>query len=159
MPFGILIELLTALASLAGGSLLINSQVDKAVKLVFERMGLIPKKEELPYAKKLENLTNSMLKASKEMDSLLVEFAHTTNERKEAMEKVEAELSALLDRQKELQERVDQLKDIPIPVAQEFAKLTRSGEKRSARRDYALFGAGVIVSTGIAILLRVLGLG
>ena len=75
------------------------------------------------------------------------------------MEKVEAELSALQERHTELQTRIDQLKDVPIPVAEEFAKLTQSGESRSARRDYVLFGLGVVVSTVIAIVLKLVGLG
>ena len=43
-------------------------------------------------------------------------------------------------------------------MAEHFAKLTEVGEKRSAKRDYLLFGAGVIVSVLTAIGLRLLGL-
>jgi hypothetical protein len=39
---GILIELLIGLLSIASGSLVINSDFSKALKLLFERTGIIP---------------------------------------------------------------------------------------------------------------------
>ena len=159
MP-ALLIDLIAAVFSLLSGGLLASSQAQKLFKILFSRAsGFLHEEDELPYTAKIENLTNSMLKASQEMDQLLAEFAQTTIKRKKTMEKVEAELLALQQRHTELEMRIDQLKDVPIPVAQEFAKLTQSGETRSARRDYFLFGLGVVVSTLIAIGLKLIGLG
>jgi|SRR6185369_7220927 len=158
MP-ALLIDLLAALFSLIGGGLLSTSQVQKLFKILFSRVNRFTNDDDLLYTDKIQNLTNNMLKASQEMDELLAEFAQTTIKRKETMEKVGAELFALQQRQTELEERIAQLKDVPIPVAQEFAKLTQYGESRSARRDYLLFGLGVVVSTIIAIGLKLVGLG
>ena len=70
------------------------------------------------------------------------------------MQKLESELATMEGREKELKERIDALEKTPLPVAEHFAKLIESGEKRSARRDYALFGAGVLVTTVVAILIQ-----
>jgi hypothetical protein len=47
------------------------------------------------------------------------------------------------------------LEKTPLAVAEHFAKLVAPGEKRSAMRDYLLFGAGVVVSTAIGIVIQV----
>ena len=62
-------------------------------------------------------------------------------------------------KEKELEDRITLLKDVPLPVADRIAEITSGSDRRSARRDYILFGAGVIVSTAIAIILKLLGLG
>lgn len=142
-----------------GGKLVVNEFAENLLRKLFGRWGWIKAKKEISYSEKLEGMTSNMRRASQDMDALFEELAKATKERKEAMEKVESELLALQKQEKELQERVDQLKSVPLPVAEQFVKLTESGEKRSARRDYALFGAGVVVSTAIAILLKVTGLG
>jgi hypothetical protein len=51
-------------------------------------------------------------------------------------------LSSLEARKKELKEKIETLQKVPIPVADHFAKLIESGEKRNARRDYILFIRG-----------------
>jgi septal ring factor EnvC (AmiA/AmiB activator) len=114
--------------------------------------------EKLSYAERLEELTNSLRKSSAQIDGLLNELSDVAKERETAVARVENELLNLETREKELQERIDHLKDVPIPVAEHLAKLMAPSEKRSARRDYLLFVSGVVVSTIIAILLRVLGL-
>jgi hypothetical protein len=73
------------------------------------------------------------------------------------MERVEQEVVNLQNQKRESQERIEHLQNLPLPVAEHFANLTLVGAKRSARRDYVLFGTGVIVSTLIAIGLRLLG--
>jgi uncharacterized protein YlxW (UPF0749 family) len=93
------------------------------------------------------------------VDTVLAELSQIAKDRESAVQKIEAELQSLQNREKELQERIKTLQKVPLPVAEHFAQLTASGEKRSARRDYVLFGVGVIVSTVIAILLKVFGLG
>jgi hypothetical protein len=46
------------------------------------------------------------------------------------------------------------LQNVPLPVAQEFAKLVAPAEKKSARRDYLLFVSGVVVTTVITVILK-----
>jgi len=97
--------------------------------------------------------------ASKEVDAVLSELSQVARDREKAVQKIEADLQSLQNREKELQKRIETLQNVPLPVAEYFAQLTVSGEKRNAKRDYVLFGAGVVVSTIIAILLKIFGLG
>jgi len=111
------------------------------------------------YSQKLSRLTESLLKSSSEVDDVLAELSQTASEREKAVCKFESELRVLENREKELQERVRTLENVPIPVAERFAELTAVGEQKSAWRDYILFGAGVVVSTVVAIILNIVGLG
>jgi len=88
------------------------------------------------------------------MDSLIIELSEVAREREESVKKIETDLANLQSRETEMKERIGNLKKVPLPVAEYFAELTSQGEKRSARRDYLLFGAGAVVSTVITIILK-----
>jgi ABC-type transporter Mla subunit MlaD len=111
------------------------------------------------YGDKLNQLTSSLVKASKEVDRVLTELSEVTTNRENTIKNLEANLGSLEKTEIDLKQRIEALEKLPIPVAEYFAKLVASGEKRSARRDYLLFGAGVAVSTVIAIILKVAGIG
>ena len=155
----IIFALLSGLLTLAGGRLVINDIAESALRKFFKQRGWLKPQPELPYSDKLNGLTTSLLSASKEMDALLAELAETAKVRKDAVDRVEQELAGLENRERELKERIDKLQNVPIPAVEEFARLTQHGERRSAKRDYLLFGAGVVVSTVIAIILKLVGLG
>lgn len=84
-------------------------------------------------------------------------MAHVAQERQSTVLALEQELSEISKREKELQERIENLEKVPIPAVQYFAELVEKGERRSAWRDYMLFGLGVLVSTVISIVLRLIG--
>jgi hypothetical protein len=65
------------------------------------------------------------------MDTVLAELAGVTREKKLAMERAEQELATLQDRERELQERIEHLRNVPLPVAEHFAKLTAIGENEA----------------------------
>lgn len=111
------------------------------------------------YSDKLSRLTDSLQKASGEVDVLLRELAAVAKARTTAAAELEDQLKQLSGREQEMKKRVEELRATPIPVAEHFAALISKGERRSALRDYVLFGMGVVVSTIIAILLRIFGLG
>ncbi|MCL4273720.1 MAG: aminoacyltransferase [Anaerolineales bacterium] len=111
------------------------------------------------YSQKLETLLENLSKASKEVDSVLDELSTIAKEREASIAKLESGLASLEEQEKTLKKRVDELKDIPIPVAEHFASILEKGEKRSAYRDYLLFGLGVLLSTIISIVLRLIGFG
>ena len=115
----------------------------------------IRKEPEKSYSKRLAQLTASLTKASRDVDSLLSELAQVARSREGAVQKLETDLVTLETREKELKGKIDALESTPLPVAEHFAKLLDSGEKRRARRDYMLFGAGVLVTTMIAIIIQV----
>jgi hypothetical protein len=101
------------------------------------------------YGERLSTLTASLTRASSEVDDVLRELAQVARDREAAVKKLEGDLAGLEGREKELKDRIEALQKTPLPVAEHFAKLLESGERRSARRDYLLFGAGVVVTTAI----------
>jgi hypothetical protein len=112
------------------------------------------KPEELTYSEKLERLSSALSQTSREFDDLLRELAAVAKSRERAVQSLEANMKGLEARERELQEKIRHLEKVPLPVAEYFASLTTAGEKKSVRRDYLLFTAGVTVSTIIAILLH-----
>ena len=109
------------------------------------------------YSEQLAKLTRSLTESSREVDRVLRELTEVASNREASVNKLESELSRLETKEQELKQRVDALANVQLPVADYFAKLVQKGEKRSAMRDYVLFGAGVVVSTSIAIILKLLG--
>lgn len=120
------------------------------------RIFRIRREQEKPYSKRLAQLTASLTKSSREVDSLLSKLAQVACSREGAVQKLETDLVTLETREKALKERIDALEGTPLPAAEHFAKLLESGEKRHTRRYYVLFGAGVLVTTVIAIIIQVI---
>lgn len=106
----------------------------------------------MEYSAKLHRLMEALRESSREVDSVLGELATFAAERERSVHALEAQLFDLASREQELQQRINDLKKVPVPVAEHFAALTAAGEQRSARRDYMLFGLGVIVSTIVSII-------
>jgi len=77
--------------------------------------------------------------------------------REQAVKKLEEDLMALTMRESQLKTKIEHLEKIPLPVAEYFAELAKPGEKKSAKRDYILFGAGVAFSVITAVVLKQLG--
>ncbi len=151
MGLDIIASILGALASLAAGSLVLASS-EVMRKLIFK---LLRKEEpQKTYSERLSELTANLTKASREVDSVIGELAQVARGRESSIQKLETDLASLEAREKELKEKIETLQKVPIPVADHFAKLIESGEKRNARRDYVLFGAGVLVTTVIAIIIQ-----
>lgn len=106
------------------------------------------------FKERLSELTHSLTKASSEVDEILKEMAQVARDREDAVKKLENDISSMEGKEKELKEKIAALENTPLPVADHFAKLIESGEKKSAKRDYFLFGAGVVVTTTIAIVIQ-----
>lgn len=111
------------------------------------------------YGERLKELVGQLSDATNNVDKILSEVANVAKEREDAINKLETELSDLEGKEKAMKEKIEVLSKTPLPVAQHFAELMRSSEKQSAKRDYMLFGAGVVVSTVIAIALKLFGWG
>jgi hypothetical protein len=159
MNSDLIITAITVVASMLAGLIGVSAPSEKLIKKLYIKLGGKEFEDQIPYSEKLTNLTSNLMKSSKEMDALLAELAQVAKDREQAVKKMEADLSNLQGREQELQKKIEHLEKVPLPVAEYFAQLTSTGEKRSARRDYLLFGAGVVVSTVIAILLKIFGLG
>ncbi len=120
---------------------------------------LLPKsfgreKPRVSYKERLIELTTGLTKASNEVNNVLAELTKVAKDRERAVSAMETSLTLLESREKELKDKIEVLQNIPIPVAEQFAKLVAPGEKRSSKRDYFLFIAGVAVTTIITIILQ-----
>jgi len=107
------------------------------------------------HSERLSELTANLTSASAEVDSILRELSTVAKEKEASIKLLEAALSALREEEQEVKDKISALEKTPLPVAEHFAKLVRSGEKRGAARDYVLFGAGVLVTTVITIIIQV----
>jgi DNA repair ATPase RecN len=150
----VLISLVAATVSLVAGGAF-KEVIEKIIPLLRGRQ----QKDVKTYAERLSELTQNLTSASRQVDSVLAELTQVAKERETAAAKLEADLKALGVRETQLQERIQHLEKLPLPVAEYFAEISKKEQKRSAWRDYLLFGAGVILSTAIAIGLKIAGLG
>jgi DNA repair exonuclease SbcCD ATPase subunit len=150
----VLISLIAATVSLAAGG---------AFKELFEKITPLLRRQQQKdvksYAERLSELTQNLTSASRQVDSVLIELAQVATDRQSAAAKLEADLKALEIRETQLQQKIQHLEKLPLPVAEYFAEISKKEQKRSAWRDYLLFGAGVVLSTAIAIGLKFAGLG
>jgi len=130
--------------------------VEQLTKLVFRK----PVSKKISYSAQLTSLTESLNKSSAEVDNLLNELSEVAQDRQKTLQGLESELLRLENRQTELSQRIKDLENVPIPVAEHFAKLTESlsesSEKRSAQRDYILFVLGLILGTVLSVITTIL---
>jgi len=147
----ILISIFAALGSLAVAGV-VSTELIRTI--IYKLLGKQETKK--PYSERLTELTRSLTKASSEVNSILAELSQVAKEKQTSVKKIEQSLSELEKREKEIKERITTLENVPIPVAEHFAKLMESGELRSAKRDYVLFGSGVLVTTLITIIIQLI---
>ena len=137
--------------------------IDELRKIVRARgLGIGPLKispkapsEEASYAERVEKLTGNLTKASRDIDTVLTELAEVARNREARAEKLEAGVTALEETERKLKERIEDLEDVPPRVAEHFAQLMAPAQRRSAIRDYSLFGGGVVLTTIVALVIQV----
>ena len=108
------------------------------------------------FREKMEKLTASLSSASSEVDKILEEIQGVSQQREESLRNLEAKLTEFASREQQLKNRIETLEKIPLPAIEYFLHETERSERRSAIRDYILFGAGVIVSAIVSIILRLI---
>jgi DNA repair exonuclease SbcCD ATPase subunit len=144
-------EILTAIASLLGT--LTTYLISRLGYKIRKRE--IMQKSSLPsYRDKMSKLTAELARASSEVDNTLQEITIVSKMREEAIKELESKLDELSKHEKETQKRIDTLKNVPLPAVEHFLEMTKKSERRSAARDYILFASGVIVSTVVTVILR-----
>jgi uncharacterized protein HemX len=109
---------------------------------------------QISYREKMAALTGSLADASKEVDRILNEMSEVARQREAAISDLETQLGTMTEREKQLQEKISTLEKVPLPAVEYFVQELEKGDKRSAWRDYMLFGLGVVVSTVVAIILK-----
>jgi len=70
----------------------------------------------------------------------------------------ESRVAHLSEKEKELRKQVDSLGQIPLPAMEYFRDLLDRGERSAARRDYLLFGAGILATVALSLVLKLLGI-
>jgi prefoldin subunit 5 len=137
---------------------LVQNLLTENVQDSVRRLLRLPQKKRIEtYSERVSRLTQSLSKASAEVDEVLKEIAIVSQERANAVASLEKQLEELATREKQVRERIEVLEKVPLEAIQHFEKMLDKGDKRSAWRDYLLFGLGVIVSTVIAIILKLVG--
>lgn len=154
MGIEILVSLLAATLSMVAGGLASSEVIQKLLR----RLLKIPVPEK-GYGERLDELTESLTKASRQVDEVLSELTVVAREREKNVRELEASMLVLEKHENDIKTRIEHLEKVPLPAVEHFAEIMNRGEKRSAMRDYMLFGAGVVVSTVIAIGLKAFGLG
>jgi predicted RNase H-like nuclease (RuvC/YqgF family) len=154
MGIEILVSLLGATLSMVAGGIVSSEVIQKLLRRVLK----LPVQEK-SYGERLSELTDSLTKASRQVDQVLSELATVAKEREKNVRELEANMQLLEKRENDMKTRIEHLEKVPLPAVEHFAEIMNRGEKRSAIRDYMLFGAGVVVSTVIAIGLKAFGLG
>jgi len=139
---------------IAGASAMVAGFLANLVHELIRKRTHPENNDTLDYGQRLAELTTNLTKSSREVDSVLEELATVARNREKAVQTLEADLAKLEGQEKELKGRIEALENVPIPVAEHFAALMESGEKRGAKRDYILFGAGVGVTTAIALIIQ-----
>jgi chromosome segregation ATPase len=151
----------SAVVSLLGGKVALSELVENVVRRLLEkalpRLFKRPPSDLESPATKLKRLSETMVATSQEFDVQLRELEELAKARHGAVQALEETMKSLTTREQQLQERIKQLENVPIPVAEYFAQLASGGERKSARRDYFLFAAGVVVSVAVAIGLHAFG--
>lgn len=149
MNIDVLLATLSGLVSMALGALIFASWRRRPYKV----HARTPTKT---YAERLARLTDSLRKSSADVDAVIEELSSVAQQREAAASKLESDLATLSAREQELKKRVSDLQDLPLQVAEHFAALTKATERKSERRDYMLFGLGVLVSTLLSIIFFII---
>lgn len=109
---------------------------------------------QISFSERLGKLSENLTSASEDFDKVLAEMNQVANDRKLALTTLEAQVAELSKREGEMKKKVNELEKISIPALDYFIQASEKSENRSAKRDYFLFIAGVVVSAIVSIILR-----
>jgi len=116
-------------------------------------------RREVPPGEQIQQSISKLSSASQEIDVIIQNIVKDIKNRKTVLEDLKARHQTLLQEEGELSKRVEMLKDLPLEVAKYFQQISEQAlqqvEKRRARRDIIMFIFGILVTTAIAILLRI----
>jgi vacuolar-type H+-ATPase subunit I/STV1 len=78
------------------------------------------------YSALLEELLSKLVETSREVDNILMEIAQVTRERESAVSQLGNEIKRLEANEKEYKERIETLKNVPVPAIDHLLKELRS---------------------------------
>jgi hypothetical protein len=147
------VEVLEEVAVLVGS--LIVPVVGKALGLegLFDSIGSTIKKRKSPSP--TGDLVTRLRSASSEMDSVIKELEATADEKLTRVAALEGSINELIEKEKNLKEKIQGTEGLSKATVETLGKIVEKQlekvETPKKRRDYALFAAGVLVSTVVGI--------
>ena len=109
------------------------------------------------YRDRITRTLDSLKKASEEMETATFEFNSIMKEKQSTIDELESKLTGLSTKETELTSKIETLQKVPLEALTHFENILNKGDKRSAYRDYILFGTGVVVSVIVTIVLKKIG--
>ncbi len=111
------------------------------------------KEDMASYPERVKQLSADLARASSEVEHVLEEMAIVSRSRSEAFANLELRVKEMASHERDLQTRVETLKNISLPPAEYYLE-AHPRAKVDPKRDYILFGLGVIVSAAITLILK-----
>jgi hypothetical protein len=112
----------------------------------------------LSYSDKLQLLLQRLKNTSDDVDEIIAEYAQICHAQVLTVERLNENIEKLKITEKEYTEKIEDLKNLPLPVIDHLLKQLEPSERRSMWRDIMLFILGLIISPIIAYVLKSLGI-
>jgi TolA-binding protein len=106
---------------------------------------------------RIDRLSRALRDVNSDLQDAVEDMERELAARESALLALQERLSELGTREQDLESRIQALSKIEPEAVKVFAELTAPGEKRSARRDYVLFGAGAATSLLTSIVFELIG--
>jgi cytochrome c-type biogenesis protein CcmH/NrfG len=106
------------------------------------------------YSERLGAAMQQLVAESSRFDEVLREVTQLAIERERDVARASERVEALATQEAQTKARIDELSRVSVPAAEYFVEVVRQSEKNASRRDFALFLAGAVVTTIIAVVLR-----
>jgi predicted transcriptional regulator len=112
---------------------------------------------------RVQESISKLSKASKDIDNVIRDVLEEMEARQGALDELMKRHDALSKEERELTHKVEALKQTPIEVAEYFQEINsrnlQQAEKKRARRDFYFLLAGILLTAGTTIVLKILGFG
>ena len=135
----------------------IKNPNSKYVDLIAKILSIELEEPSTTYRERITRTLEALKKASDEMEVATLEFNSIMQEKQATIDELEGKLTILSSQETELTSKIETLQKVPIEALAHFENILSKGDKRSAYRDYFLFGIGVVVSVIVTILLKKFG--
>ena len=103
----------------------------------------------------MKDLTSRLVEASQAVDQVLTEMAEANQRQETILNQQTERMDALSASEKQLQQRIESLQEVPLPVADYFVELNRKAqqeqEKKRVSRDYKLVIISAVLSAAITV--------
>ena len=107
------------------------------------------------YPDRVKEISAELARASSEVEHVLEEFAIVSRLRNEAFANLEQRVRELAQHEKDLQTRVETLRQISLPAAEHFMQINTPAQP-NPNRNYFFFGLGAALSAVITLVVKLL---